>query len=246
MGTQMTIWEMEYVKPNKPMNVLVACEESQTVCKAFREKGHEAYSCDIQECSGGHPEWHIMGDVLDVLNPKHLWSKEGINGIGFSTCDGEWHFIEDKWDIIIAHPPCTYMSKAGARFMYLTAGNIDEERLRKALEAKEFFMKFMNADCERICIENPTPLKIVGLPQESQVIEPYFFGEKYSKRTLLWLKGLPPLYDTNFVEEHTPYLPSNTGGFARGMGGSRGVAHNAKDASKTFKGIADAMAQQWG
>ena len=105
-------------------------------------------------------------------------------------------------------------------------------------------MKFMNADCERICIENPTPLKIVGLPQESQVIEPYFFGEKYSKRTLLWLKGLPHLYDTNFVEEHTPYLPSNTGGLARGMGGSRGVAHNAKDASKTFKGIADAMAEQ--
>lgn len=236
MGTQMTIWEMEYVKPNRPMNVLVACEESQTVCKAFRERGHNAFSCDIQECSGGHPEWHICGDVLPLIN----------GFMTFYTQDMKIHEIDSRWDLIIAHPPCTYMSKAGARFMYLTAGNIDEERLRKALEAKEFFMKFMNAGCERICIENPTPLKIVGLPQESQVIEPYFFGEKYSKRTLLWLKGLPPLYDTNFVEEHTPYLPSNTGGFARGMGGSRGVAHNAKDASKTFKGIADAMAEQWG
>ena len=253
MGTQMSIWEMEYVKPNKPMNVLVACEESQTVCKAFRERGHNAFSCDIQECSGGHPEWHICGDVLKVINPKDInctlpldEHTNYVYGIEFRTVDGKYHFINGKWDLIIAHPPCTYMSKAGARFMYLTAGNIDDERLRKALEAKEFFMKFMNADCERICIENPTPLKIVGLPQESQVIEPYFFGEKYSKRTLLWLKGLPPLYDTNFVEEHTPYLPSNTGGFARGMGGSRGVAHNAKDASKTFEGIAKAMAEQWG
>ena len=202
------------------MRVLVACEESQEVCKAFRAKGHEAYSCDIQECSGGHPEWHIQGDVLPLL--------------------------KEKWDLIIAHPPCTYMSKAGARFMYLTAGNVNQERLEKALQAKEFFMQFMNADCEKICIENPTPLKIVGLPKESQVIQPYQFGHPYSKRTLLWLKGLPELKPTNILTEYTPYLPSNTGGFARGKGGSRGVAHNAKDASKTFSGIARAMAQQWG
>lgn len=202
------------------MRVLVACEESQEVCKAFRAKGHEAYSCDIQECSGGHPEWHIQGDVLPLL--------------------------KEKWDLIIAHPPCTYMSKAGARFMYLTAGNVNQERLEKALQAKEFFMQFVNADCDKICIENPTPLKIVGLPKESQVIQPYQFGHPYSKRTLLWLKGLPELKPTNILTEYTPYLPSNTGGFARGKGGSRGVAHNAKDASKTFGGIAQAMAEQWG
>lgn len=202
------------------MRVLVACEESQEVCKAFRAKGHEAYSCDIQECSGGHPEWHIQGDVLPLL--------------------------KEKWDLIIAHPPCTYMSKAGARFMYLTAGNVNQERLEKALQAKEFFMRFMNANCDKICIENPTPLKIVGLPKESQIIQPYQFGHPYSKRTLLWLKGLPELKPTNILTEYTPYLPSNTGGFARGKGGSRGVAHNAKDASKTFSGIAQAMAEQWG
>ena len=199
------------------MRVLVACEESQEVCKAFRAKGHEAYSCDIQECSGGHPEWHIQGDALPLL--------------------------KEKWDLIIAHPPCTYMSKAGTRFMYLTAGNVNQERLEKALQAKEFFMQFMNADCDKICIENPTPLKIVGLPKESQVIQPYQFGHPYSKRTLLWLKGLPELKPTNILTEYTPYLPSNTGGFARGKGGSRGVAHNAKDASKTFSGIAQAMAE---
>mgnify|MGYP003302375570 CR=1 FL=1 len=202
------------------MKILVACEESQAVTIELRKLGHEAYSCDIQECSGGHPEWHIQGDVLPLL--------------------------KEKWDLVIAHPPCTYMSKAGARFMYLTAGNVNQERLEKALQAKEFFMKFMNADCDKICIENPTPLKIVGLPKESQVIQPYHFGHPYSKRTLLWLKGLPELKPTNILTEYTPYLPSNTGGFARGKGGSRGVAHNAKDASKTFSGIAQAMAEQWG
>lgn len=202
------------------MRVLVACEESQTVCIAFRKKGHEAYSCDIIECSGGHPEWHIQGDVLPLL--------------------------EEKWDLIIAHPPCTYMSKAGARLMYLTAGNVNQERLEKALKAKEFFMRFMNANCEKICIENPTPLKIVGLPKESQVIQPYQFGHPYSKRTLLWLKGLPELKPTYILSEYKPYLPSNTGGFARGKGGSIGAAYNAKDRSKTFRGIAEAMADQWG
>lgn len=225
------------------MKVLVACEESQAVCKAFRKRGHEAYSCDIQECSGGHPEWHIKGDVLNILNPTPLISTE--ESIVFNTMDGLIHYV-DKWDLIIAHPPCTYMSKVGARFMYLTAGNVNQERLEKALQAKEFFMQFMNADCDKICIENPTPLKIVGLPKESQVIQPYQFGHPYSKRTLLWLKGLPELKPTNILTEYTPYLPSNTGGFARGKGGSRGVAHNAKDASKTFSGIAQAMAEQWG
>ena len=188
------------------MRVLVACEESQEVCKAFRAKGHEAYSCDIQECSGGHPEWHIQGDVLPLLHPK--WYELNRDGEGnqwegykFQTVDGKTHQFEGKWDLIIAHPPCTYMSKAGARFMYLTAGNVNQERLKKALQAKDFFMQFVNADCDKICIENPTPLKIVGLPKESQVIQPYQFGHPYSKRTLLWLKGLPELKPTNILTE---------------------------------------------
>lgn len=218
------------------MKVLVACEESQRVCIAFRELGHEAYSCDIQECSGGHPEWHILSDCLPLLNGY----------CSFTTSDGKVHTISNKWDLIIAHPPCTYMSKAGARFMYLTAGNINQERLKKALEAKEFFNKFINANCDKICIENPTPLKIVGLPKESQVIQPYQFGHPYSKRTLLWLKGLPLLTPTKIVEHYEPFLPSNTSGFAKGKGGSRGVVHNSKDSSKTFEGIAKAMAAQWG
>jgi len=218
------------------MRVLVACEESQAVCKAFRAKGHEAYSCDIIECSGGHPEWHIQGDAIPLIN----------GNCTFTTMDGTYHKIDGKWDILIAHPPCTYMSKAGARFMFPTAGNIDGQRLKKALEAKAFFMKFLNADCDKICVENPTPLKCVGLPKESQVVQPYEYGHPFSKRTLLWEKGLHPLKPTKIVDQYKPYLPSNTGGFARGKGGSRGVAHNAKDASKTFEGIVKAMAEQWG
>lgn len=202
------------------MKVLVACEESQRVCIAFRAKGHEAYSCDIEPCSGGHPEWHIQDNVL-----KHLG---------------------DNWDLVIAHPPCTYMSKAGARFMYPTAGNINKDRLKLALDAKDFFLKMLNAPCKRICVENPTPLKVVGLPKETQVIQPYEFGHPYSKRTLLWLKGLPNLKPTNILTKFEPYLPSNCSGFARGQKGSRGIVHNAKDASKTFEGIAQAMADQWG
>jgi hypothetical protein len=218
------------------MKVLIACEESQAVCKAFRERGHEAYSCDLQDCSGGHPEWHINGDVLPLINGDCVLNTE----------DGNKHFIKGKWDLIIAHPPCTYMSKAGARWMYPTANNVDNERLKLAIEAKSFFMDFLNADCERIAIENPIPLKIVGLPTPTQKVQPYQYGHPFSKCTCLWLKGLPKLKPTNIVDEYKPYLPSNTGGYARGKGGSRGVVHNAKEASKTFEGIAKAMADQWG
>ena len=130
------------------LNILIACEESQEVCKAFRELGYNAFSCDIQDCSGGHPEWHIKGDALE----------EAYSG---------------KYDLMIAHPPCTYMSKAGARWMYPTAGNIDESRLQKAMEAKEFFMKLLNAPIEHIAVENPLPLKVVELPTPTQVIQPY-------------------------------------------------------------------------
>ena len=206
------------------MNVLIACEESQAVCKAFRERGHNAFSCDLKPCTGGHPEWHIQGDVLP--------------------------FLYGKWDLIIAHPPCTYMSKAGARWMYPTAGNISQERLAKAMEAKEFFLKILNADCDRIAIENPRPLKVVELPKPSQVIQPYQFGHPYSKATCLWLKGLPPLEPTEVLTEYKPYCPSNTGGVTRGQSYNKGGAIRAADdcvnRSKTFDGIAKAMAEQWG
>ena len=218
------------------MRVLVACEESQTVCKAFREKGHIAFSCDLQECSGGHPEWHINGDCLSLLD----------GDCEFVTQDGTKHTQVGEWDLIIAHPPCTYMSKAGARWMYPTAGNISEERLKLAMEAKEFFFKMLNAKCKRIAVENPVPLKVVGLPEPTCSVQPYEHGEPFSKKTCLWLKNLPPITPTNIVSNYKPYLPSNTGGAKRGQKHSRGVAKNAKEASKTFKGVAQAMCEQWG
>lgn len=227
------------------MKVLVACEESQAVCMAFRERGHEAYSCDIQECSGGHPEWHIQGDVLEILEPTH-YEENVIDPINFETMDGKTHIIDGKWDLIIAHPPCTYMSNAGARWMYPKAGEISQERLKLAMEAKDFFFRFINADCDKICVENPVPLKIVGLPIPTQKIQPYQFGHPYSKCTCLWLKGLPKLTPTNVVKKVDTWCPANTGSFSRGGCGSRGIAKAAKERSKTFPGIAKAMAEQWG
>ena len=224
------------------MNVLIACEESQRVCIAFRDRGHKAFSCDIQKCSGGHPEWHIKGDVLLYLSPVHILN--GIKGIHFQTCDDKYHFIE-KWDLIIAHPPCTYMSKAGARWLHCNGG-INQDRLAKAMDAKKFFFEIYNADCEKICIENPVPLKIINLPKETQRIQPYDYGEFYSKCTCLWLKNLPFLIPTSLSQLHEPFLSSNTSQFSKGKGGSKGVARNAKTASKTFEGIAKAMAEQWG
>tara|TARA_R110000851_G_scaffold206020_1_gene358075 strand:+ start:500 stop:1144 length:645 start_codon:yes stop_codon:yes gene_type:complete len=202
------------------MKILVACEESQAVTKAFRSLGHEAYSCDIQECSGGKPQWHIQGDAI----------KEAYSG---------------KYDMMIAHPPCTFMSKAGARFMYPTAGNVCPDRLKLGLEAQEFFIKLLNAPIKHIVVENPTPLKVVRLPKETQVIQPYQFGHPYSKRTLLWIKNLPPLEHTDVIDKWTPFLPSNTGGKKRGQKTNRGTSRNAKESSKTFQGIANAMAEQW-
>lgn len=199
---------------------LIACEESQTVCKAFRALGFEAYSCDIQESSGGRPEWHIQGDAI----------KEAYSG---------------KYDLMIAHPPCTYMSKAGARWMYPTAGNLSEDRYNKALEAKEFFMLMINAPIKFIAVENPVPLKVVGLPKPDQSVQPYEYGHPYSKKTLLWLKNLPELKPTEIVENYTPFLPSNTGGKKRGQSYSRGTSKSSKESSKTFEGVAQAMAEQW-
>ena len=202
------------------MKILIACEESQVVCKAFRELGFEAYSCDIQKCSGGKPEWHIVGDAV----------KEAYSG---------------KYNMMIAHPPCTYMSRAGARWMYPTAGNLCNDRYAKAIEAKDFFLKLYNAPIEFIAIENPTPLKVVELPKQDQAIQPYEYGHEFSKRTLLWLKNLPLLKPSDIMSNYKPYLPSNTGGKKRGQKFYY-VNISQKEASKTFSGVAKAMALQWG
>ena len=204
------------------MRVIIGCEESQEVCKAFRRLGHEAYSCDVLPCSGGHPEWHIQDDCL-----KHL---------------------DDGWDLGIFHPPCTYLSKAGACRLYKKAGIVDRGRLAHGMEAKSFFLKLLNSKIPKIAVENPTPLKIYKLPIHSQVIQPYMFGHPFSKRTLLWLKGLPLLKPTNIVKDYVPFLPSNTGGKKRGQmfRVEKERVRDPKIASKTFTGIAEAMATQWG
>ena len=209
------------------MNVLVACEESQEVCKAFRARGHEAYSCDIQAPSGGHPEWHICGDVLPLLDGR----------CSFKTMDGIEHSIDGKWDLLIAHPPCTYLSNAGARFLY-PKGVLNEDRLKLGLAAKDFFMAFYNADCEKICIENPTPSRVYELPKYTQVIQPWMFGHPVQKRTCLWLKGLEPLKPTEVVEERqSSKVPGNWF--------NKGGKERQKNRAKTFPGIAKAMAEQW-
>lgn len=221
------------------LNVLIACEESQRVCIEFRRKGHNAFSCDVVECSGGHPEWHIQGDVLPLLNPL-------INGIEFHTCDDKYHRVM-KWDLIIAHPPCTYLSNAGAARLYPQKGVLNQERYEKGVQAKEFFMEFYNADCDKICIENPIPTRIFGLPPYTQTIQPYEHGHPYSKKTCLWLKGLPELTPTNIVE---PVCSWVSGGSKDNHGNKRkncGMTfRDSKTKSKTFPGIAKAMAEQWG
>ena len=193
------------------MKILVACEESQRVCIELRKLGHEAYSCDILPCSGGHPEWHLQQDVTLLLN--------------------------EKWDMIIAFPPCTYLSNAGARHLF-PGGKLNEERYKKGLLAKELFMSIYNADCSKIAIENPTPSKIYGLPEKTQVIQPWQFGHPYSKRTQLWLKGLPKLIPTNIVEVESSCRKA-------GNWFNKGGKDRQINRSKTFLGVAKAMADQW-
>ena len=200
------------------MKILVACEYSGTVRDAFAELGHDAWSCDTlpTESKGNH----IQDDVL-----KHL---------------------DKDWDLLIAHPPCTYLSRAGARWLYPKAKQLAQTRYEKGLKGKEFFMKLLDSSIDKIAIENPTPFRIFNLPKPTQVIQPYEFGHNFSKRTLLWLKNLTQLKPTDIVDNYKPLLPSNTGGKKRGQKSSSGFVHNAKDASKTFTGIAKAMAEQWG
>lgn len=210
------------------MNVLIACEESQRVCSAFRERGHNAFSCDILPCSGGHPEWHIRWDATALIN----------GNCTFMTCDGSLHRIDGKWDMLIAHPPCTYLSNAGARFLY-PKGILNEDRLAKGLEAKEFFMRFYNADCDKICVENPIPSRVFGLPMYSQTVQPWMFGHPVQKKTCFWLKGLPPLMATDVVSERqSTKIPGNWF--------NHGGKDRQKNRAKTFEGLAKAMAEQWG
>jgi hypothetical protein len=193
------------------MRVLVACEFSQIVTKAFRDKGHEAFSCDILPTEG-NPDWHIQGDVLEILN--------------------------DGWDLMIAHPPCTYMSNAGARFMY-PKGILNQKRLELALQGKEFFMALLTAPINKICVENPVPCGVIGLPPCNQIIQPYFFGDAVQKKTCLWLKNLPPLMSTVIC----PFPQSSK---IPGNWFNKGGKDRQKNRAKTFPGIAAAMANTWG
>lgn len=219
------------------MKILVACEESQAVCIELRKLGHEAYSCDLFECSGGHPEWHIIGDVLPLLNGDCLLNFQ----------DEFDAYLKGKWDMIIAFPPCTYLSNAGAARLYPKKGQLNEERYKKGLKGKEFFMQFYNADCDKIAIENPIATKIFDLPPYSQIIQPYEYGHPYSKKTCLWLKGLPKLQPAEIITENIISWVSggskDQNGNPRKQSGTK--FRDSKTKSKTFQGIAKAMANQW-
>lgn len=223
-------------KPVQVMKVLVACEESQAVCKAFREKGHEAYSCDIEPCSGGHPEWHIQGDVLPLIN----------GNCTFQTVDGNTHTVDGRWDILIAHPPCTYLTVTGNRWFNVEKyGEKAIKRMENREKASKFFMKFINADCQRIAVENPVGYMGSVYKKCDQIIQPYWFGDPYEKRTCLWLKNLPLLKQTNIVQP--PERQKFESGKSMAVWYSKGSGkQRQKNRSKTFPGIAKAMADQWG
>lgn len=196
----------------KVMKVLIACEESQEVCKAFRAKCHEAWSCDIQEPSGDQPEWHLQMDALEAIN------------------------LYD-WDLMIAHPPCTYLCVPGAHYLHK-----QPDRWDKMLEGKEFFMKLLNTNIPKICVENPVPHRYAELPKYSQIIQPWQFGHEVSKRTCLWLKNLPLLKPTKIMENRGERYYRKDGSVSNSKWYAKS---NAKERSKTFRGIAEAMVDQW-
>ena len=205
------------------MRVLIACEESQEVCKAFREKGHEAFSCDIQECSGGHPEWHIQGDVLPLLN----------GNCTFQTADTHTHTQAGTWDLLIAHPPCTDLAVSGARWFP------EKQKDFRQQKSCVFFMYFVLAHCERIAVENPIGIMSSIYRKPDQIIQPYEYGHPIRKSTCLWLKGVPQLEPTNVVD-----VVQSTK--IAGNWFNKGGKERQKNRSKTFEGIAKAMAEQWG
>lgn len=219
------------------MNVLVACEESQAVCKAFRAKGHRAFSADIQPCSGGHPEWHILGDCLPLIN----------GNCTFQTMDTHTHTQDGPWDLLIAHPPCTDLAVSGARYF------AQKQRDGRQQKAIVFFMTLALANCPRVAVENPVCIMSSAWRKPDQIIQPYQFGHHARKTTCLWLRGLPKLKPTNIVD------PGEIVGKGFSVGASLDMARDengkiiswndprtAKIRSKTFPGIAAAMAEQWG
>ena len=224
------------------MKVLVACEESQRVCAAFRKRGHEAYSCDIIEPSGGHPEWHILGDAL-----------EAVKGGAIQTMDGEKHEV-GQWDLMIAHPPCTYLAVSGNRHFSIDRyGGKAKERLFYRLDAARFFLNLALADVPRIAVENPVGAMSTLYRKPDQIIQPYFFGDNARKTTCLWLKNLPLLEPTNIVScgeiSEGGFSVNASANYARDEDGNILLWNDprtAKARSKTFEGIAEAMAEQWG
>ena len=220
------------------MNVLVACEESQRVCIEFRKKGHNAFSCDIMDCSGGHPEWHIKQDVVPILN----------GNCEFETVDGIKQKIDGKWDLIIAHPPCTRLCSSGQRWLYWGDEEYRENKRKEQEEAIKFFMIFVNADCERIAVENPVGIMSTHYKKPDCIYNPYDFdGETECKKTCLWLKGLEPLEKTRKVPLEKE---KRTNGIWKAHFKNKNLAWNdpetARLRSQTPVGVAKAMADQWG
>ena len=208
------------------MNVLIACEESQEVCRAFRAKGHRAFSCDIQACSGGHPEWHIRGDVLHIINGHR--GMDGIYRSWFHTDNGEAHNMPDRWDLIIAHPPCTDLASSGARWF------AEKQKDLRQQKACVFFMQMILANCDKIAVENPIGIMSTVYRKPDQIIQPWQFGHGETKSTCLWLKGLPLLKPTNIVDGRERRVWRMSPGPER-----------SKLRSRTYPGIAKAMAEQW-
>lgn len=201
-----------------PIYVLIACEESQAMCKAFREQGCEAYSCDIQPCKPtGRTDWHIMGDVTPYIT--------GVTE--FTTMDGKTHHVP-RWDLIVAHPPCTYLCRLSS-CQLKRHGVVDENRLAKMRCAREFFFQCLNAAAQFVAVENPIPMALAQLPRPTTYVQPSWFGHKYTKKTLLWLKNLPPIMPSLLYPNPKCYVHCSRG----------------KYRSRTFEGVARACATQW-
>ena len=221
------------------MNILVACEESQAVTIGLRKLGHQAFSCDLLDCSGGHPEWHIKGDVLPLL--------DGF--FAFMTADGTTHILGCHWDMILAFPPCTYLTVTGNRWFNVDRyGDKAVQRYKNRLDAINFFIAIANARCDRIAIENPVGIMSSVFRKPDQIIHPYYFGDPYEKKTCLWLKGLPKLVSTHIVDvpprKHFDSGKTMSEWYSNLWRLSK--EERARMRSKTFPGIASAMAEQWG
>lgn len=218
------------------MRILVACEESQRVCTAFRERGHEAFSCDIIECSGGHPEWHIKGDVLPLLN----------GNCEFTLQNGQTDRQTDRWDLIIAHPPCTYLTVSGnAWFDIEKYGDRARQRYKDRYKAIVFFMQMVLANADKVCVENPIGIMSTAYKKPTQIIQPFQFGHPYTKQTCLWLKGLDKLKPTEILKKPESGWVNQSFTTDGRYGGFKAF-NGSEQRSKTFPGIAKAMAEQWG